>query len=106
VRTFSHSYLNPCRCFSRENVLTLSPNSLQVLFTQFVGRAVRKIDGEPDTVIATVVSHIRFNQRENYDNMDTINDVFPEEDAEATADAFAADAADMEIEDNGAERVA
>ena len=45
----------------------------KVLFTQFVGRAVRKLD-QDDPVTTMVVSHKFYNQRENYDQFDKVTD--------------------------------
>ena len=45
----------------------------KVLFTQFVGRAVRKLDNN-DPVTTVIVSHKFYNQRENYDQFDKVTD--------------------------------
>ena len=45
----------------------------KVLFTQFVGRAVRKVCPD-DPVTAMIISHQIFNQRENYYQFDTVTD--------------------------------
>ena len=45
----------------------------KVLFTQFVGRAVRKVD-QYDPIKTMVVSHKFYNQRENYDQFDKVTD--------------------------------
>ncbi len=59
----------------------VSPNS-KVLFSQFVGRAVRKANlGDP--VTAQIVSHQKFNQRQNFDQFDKVRegeDIEEEED--------------------------
>ena len=53
-------------------VRKVSPES-KVLFTQFVGRAVRKASRN-DPVNAVIVSHPRYEQQRNYDNFDQIAD--------------------------------
>ena len=45
----------------------------KVLFTQFVGRAVRKVRPN-DPVTAMIISHQKFNQRVNFDQFDTVTD--------------------------------
>eukprot|EP00043_Microstomoeca_roanoka_P021994 m.255886 g.255886 ORF g.255886 m.255886 type:complete len:416 (+) comp20461_c0_seq1:112-1359(+) len=50
----------------------------RVLFTQFVGRCVRRCEGEAG-ILATVISDARFNQQPNYENLDRIVDVDPED---------------------------
>ena len=45
----------------------------KVLFAQFVGRAVRKLD-QDDPVTTMIVSHKFYNQRENYDQFDKVTD--------------------------------
>jgi superfamily II DNA or RNA helicase len=45
----------------------------KVLFTQFVGRAVRKCRSD-DPVTAMIISHQMFNQRVNFDQFDTVTD--------------------------------
>lgn len=45
----------------------------KVLFTQFVGRAVRKVRPD-DPVTAMIISHEIFNQRPNFDQFDTITE--------------------------------
>lgn len=55
--------------------------SSRVLFTQFVGRAVRKTSVD-DPIDAQIVTHVCFNQRVNYDNFDQVTDVYPEEEVE------------------------
>lgn len=50
----------------------VAPTS-KVLFSQFVGRAVRKLHPN-DPVTATVVSHIQYQQRENFNNYDQVTD--------------------------------
>ncbi len=57
-------------------VRNVAPTS-QILFTQFVGRAVRiahvnRPGGQADPVTAVIISHIRHNQQRNYDNFDKI----------------------------------
>ena len=65
--------------FDRKNVSVagivrnVRPES-KVLFTQFVGRAVRKLD-QYDPVTAIVVSHRFYNQHGNYDHFDKITDI-------------------------------
>ena len=59
-------------------VRNIAPTS-RVLFTQFVGRAVRKTSVD-DPITAQIVTHVCFNQRGNYDNFDKVTDVYPEED--------------------------
>ena len=51
----------------------------RVLFAQFVGRCVRKAHVQ-DAVTANVVSHVRFNQQQNFDNLDNLAVVHPEDD--------------------------
>jgi superfamily II DNA or RNA helicase len=53
----------------------------RVLFTQFVGRAVRKINPK-DPVSAVVISHTCYNQKGNYDNLDRLADEESVEDVE------------------------
>lgn len=53
-------------------VRNVAPSS-KVLFSQFVGRAVRKAY-PADPVTAMIVSHQCFNQRINFDNFDTVTD--------------------------------
>ena len=45
----------------------------KVLFTQFVGRAVRKVRPD-DPVTAMIISHQMFNQRVNFDQFDTVTE--------------------------------
>ena len=45
----------------------------KVLFTQFVGRAVRKVRPD-DPVTAMIISHQIFNQRVNFDQFDKVTD--------------------------------
>ena len=45
----------------------------KVLFTQFVGRAVRKVRPD-DPVTAVIISHQMFNQRVNFDQFDKVTD--------------------------------
>ena len=45
----------------------------KVLFTQFVGRAVRKFRSD-DPVTAMIISHEMFNQRVNFDQFDKVTD--------------------------------
>ena len=58
-------------------VRNISPSS-RVLFTQFVGRAVRKTSVD-DPINAQIVTHECFKQRINYSNFDKITDVYPED---------------------------
>jgi superfamily II DNA or RNA helicase len=53
----------------------------KVLFNQFVGRAVRRIQGPHDNITAYVISHIIHKQRKNFDNMEVLADVDPQDDA-------------------------
>ena len=53
-------------------VRNLAPQS-KVLFAQFVGRAVRKIDSI-DSVTAMIVSHVLFEQKKNFDNFDEVTE--------------------------------
>ena len=53
--------------------------SSRVLFTQFVGRAVRKArifrpGDQVDPVEAVLISHVKYNQRQNFENFDKIAD--------------------------------
>ena len=50
----------------------------KVLFTQFVGRAVRKLH-PGDSVTAEVISHVCHNQLQNYENFEKIAQVDPED---------------------------
>ena len=60
-------------------VCNIAPTS-RVLFSQFVGRAVRKTSVD-DPIIAKIVTHVCFNQRVNYDNFDRVTDeYYPEDD--------------------------
>ena len=45
----------------------------KVLFAQFVGRAVRKVDST-DPVTAVIVSHITFCQKENFEKFDKVTE--------------------------------
>lgn len=45
----------------------------KVLFTQFVGRAIRKVRPD-DPVTAMIISHPIFNQRQNFEQFDQITD--------------------------------
>ena len=58
-------------------VRNVSPKT-KVLFTQFVGRAVRKAHRN-DPVRAVVMSRPSHNQRVNYDNFDECAEVEPED---------------------------
>ena len=58
-------------------VRNIAPTS-RVLFTQFVGRAVRKTSVD-DPITAQIVTHACFNQRGNYDNFDRVTDEYPED---------------------------
>ena len=66
--------------FDRKNVSVaaiarnVAPSS-RVLFAQFVGKAVRKFDGD-DNVTTMIVSHKYYNQRVNYEQFDLL----PEDD--------------------------
>lgn len=61
-------------------VRNVQPSS-RVLFAQFVGRAVRRAQGEPANAFpAVVLSHIKHNQQANFDNMDMLAEEDPEED--------------------------
>lgn len=50
----------------------------KVLFTQFVGRAVRRLPGEP-AITAAVISHVCHNQRANFDHLEDLADEEPDE---------------------------
>ncbi len=52
---------------------------IQVLFTQFVGRCLRKIQSD-DPVEATILSHVAYNQKQNYDNLNEVAEDDPDED--------------------------
>ena len=58
-------------------VRNIAPTS-RVLFSQFVGRAVRKTSAN-DPINAQIVTHACFNQRVNYNNFDQVTDVYPED---------------------------
>ena len=58
-------------------VRNIAPTS-RVLFTQFVGRAVRKTSVD-DRITAQIVTHVCFDQEKNYNNLDKVIDVYPEE---------------------------
>ena len=58
-------------------VRNIAPTS-RVLFSQFVGRAVRKTSVD-DSINAQIVTHACFNQRVNYNNFDRVTDVYPED---------------------------
>ena len=58
-------------------VRNIAQNS-RVLFSQFVGRAVRKTSVD-DPITAQIVTHVCFNQRVNYNNFDRVTDVYPED---------------------------
>ena len=58
-------------------VRNIAPTS-RVLFSQFVGRAVRKTSVD-DPINAQIVTHVCFNQRVNYNNFDQVTDVYPED---------------------------
>ncbi|KAL6040815.1 Helicase ATP-binding domain-containing protein [Balamuthia mandrillaris] len=58
----------------------VAPQS-KVLFTQFVGRCVRKC-GNDDPVIACVISHSSFQQQRNFEQLDQIAEVDPEDEQE------------------------
>lgn len=55
--------------------------SVQVLFTQFVGRCLRRLHKD-DPVEAMLISHPYYDQRQNYDNLEEIAEVDPEEEEE------------------------
>lgn len=64
----------------------VAPSSM-VLFSQFVGRCVRRRNGTPaqqaaDVVTALVVSHVTHKQQDNFTNMDKMAEVDPEDDEE------------------------
>jgi superfamily II DNA or RNA helicase len=52
--------------------------SSRILFEQFVGRAVRRT-GQNDLIIACIVSHRRFDQRANFNLIDTMGDEDPQD---------------------------
>ena len=58
-------------------VRNVAPKS-KVLFTQFIGRAVRKAHKD-DPVCAMVVSRPFYNQKLNFDNFDMCTEVDPED---------------------------
>jgi len=72
---FDHKYVSVCGIARK-----ISPKS-KVLFAQFVGRCMRKIDTN-DTVSAKVISHIIYKQKNNYDAMDFIAEEDPVSDDE------------------------
>ena len=53
----------------------ISPQS-KVLFSQFVGRCVRKMDPS-ENVTAYIISHVIFKQRNNFENMDNLAEYDP-----------------------------
>lgn len=55
----------------------VSPKS-RVLFSQFVGRSLRRLHKD-ETIKACLVSHVAFNQKFNYDHLDTLNTEDPED---------------------------
>lgn len=56
----------------------------KVLFTQFVGRAIRKPKDhqEPPAIAAVVVSHEHYKQRKMYESFDQVADVEDEDENE------------------------
>jgi len=60
-------------------VRNVAPTS-QVLFSQFVGRAVRKINNPNynDPVCARIVTHERFNQLQNFNTFEKLAEVDPD----------------------------
>ena len=58
-------------------VRNIAPTS-RVLFTQFVGRAVRKTSVD-DPINAQIVTHVHFKQGVNFKNFDQVTDVYPED---------------------------
>jgi len=52
--------------------------SSRVLFAQFVGRAVRKLGA--DDPAALVISHVKHQQRNNFERLDTVADEDPDDD--------------------------
>ena len=56
-------------------VRNIAPTS-RVLFAQFVGRAVRK-NSPSDPVPAQIVTHIHFNQHQNYDTFEQLAEEDP-----------------------------
>jgi len=63
-------------------IRNISPRS-KVLFTQFVGRGIRKYDSK-DPVTTAIISHISYNQKENYDfyKNNEISSVDPEDEVD------------------------
>ncbi len=51
------------------------------MFAQFVGRCLRKI-GRDDPVEATILSHVGYNQKQNYDNLNEVADDDPDDEGE------------------------
>ena len=58
-------------------VRNIAPKS-RVLFTQFVGRAVRKTSVD-DPINAQIITHVCFNQKVIYNSFDKVTDVYPED---------------------------
>ncbi len=56
-----------------------------MLFAQFVGRCLRKVRSD-DPVAATVLSHVGYNQKQNYENLNEIAEVDPDEEEEEESD--------------------
>lgn len=73
-----------CEGFDRKNVSVVgilrnvAPSS-RVLFTQFVGRAVRKLYRQ-ENIRAKVISHVLHKQRPNFDSFDQLAEVDPNDD--------------------------
>lgn len=64
--------------FDRRNVSVVGiarevPSTSKVLFSQFVGRVLRTLHPN-DPVTATVVSHIQYKQRGNFENYNKVDD--------------------------------
>lgn len=76
---FDHSNVSVVGIFRNVGLNT------RVVFSQFIGRAVRKSTPD-DPVTATILSHIKFNQRANYDQLDVLPDDDSQEDDEEEDD--------------------
>ncbi len=51
------------------------------MFAQFVGRCLRKIRPD-DPVEATILSHVGYHQKQNYDNLNELAEDDPDEEDE------------------------
>ena len=61
------------KCISVVGIVRNVARQSKVLFSQFVGRAVRKAHLQ-DPVTAVIVSHPQYNQRVNFDQFDKVTD--------------------------------